>query len=204
MPDAVAIRIERAGDRALVDRLWQQSVDERSGAGFVGRAPSADEFPTSRFLIAELEGECVGIAGTILPAADARFSFEKAVGFPHDAIPTRERSELCEGLGLYVVPAQRMAGLSWALTFLAMLIGAEAGATTIVAENGGVSLRMALAAGLRDTGVVTKLRGTQPYHLTVGALAEVLAASWAASRAALGQCRLEPTLAEACERFSKR
>jgi hypothetical protein len=120
----------------------------------------------------------VGIAGVTLPADHARFYFENDITFPHEAIPSRLRSQVAEGLGLYINPAYRRYGAAHMLTFLTLLIAVDAGAITFVSQNANHMLRIALAAGFVNTGIATKVRKEHTAYLTVGELRQVCAASY--------------------------
>lgn len=204
----LAIRLDDLADpepdRARVDALWRQSIEERVSPEqlLAAAIPRARDFPTARFLLAMDEaGVCVAVAGSVLPGPGARYGFELRTTFPHPALPVTDRTRVGEGLTLFVTPAHRRGGLARALTFLSMLLPWDAGASHIVAENGAVSLGMARAAGFTDTGVVTMHRKDVPYHLMVGAAAEVLRTAWPASEPALAACVLEPALQAVVDRF---
>lgn len=201
----IAIRLAHTpDDHAIVDALWRQSITERVDPEQLASIafPRAGDFPTARFLLAfDPAGDCVAMAGAVLPGPGARFGFEARVSLPHPALPTADRTQLGEGLTLFVAPDHRRGGLARALTFLSMLLPWDAGARTLVAENGAVSLGMARAAGLTDTGVVTMHRKDVPYHLMVGDVAEVLRRAWPTSEPALAGLELAPALQAAIERF---
>ncbi len=164
--------------------------------------PSVSDYPTSRLVLVEDEaGTAVAMACAVLPAPDARFGFEVGAPLPQPALPTSERTQLGEGLWLYVAPAHRRSGVAHALTFLTMLLAWEAGAHYIVAENGAVSLKMALAAGFTNTGVLTKHRAEVPYYLTVGPARTVLEAGWTGAREALEACTLSPEVRALIDRW---
>lgn len=178
----------RERDHATIDALWRTSLEERTSAEEFRalEPPRVSRFPTVRFILGEdANGRCVAMAGSVLPGADAVYGFEQRVGFPHPALPTAERSAVGEGLTLYVDPALRRGGLGHGMTFFSSLLVWDAGGTWLVAENGAVSLAMAQAAGMDNTGVVTMHRKGVPYYLTVGRVADVLERAWPAGELAL-------------------
>ena len=193
-------------DRAIIDRLLAIIEEQTSAAGLRAQeVPRASDFPTGRFLLVQNEaGEYVGMAGSVLPRSDARFSFERTVGFPHSALPPSSRTELGEGLGLYVELAWRRGGLARALTFLSVLLAWDAGAAYFVAENGAVSLNMAVAAGFTNTGIITNPGAEVPYYLTVGRAEEVLEKAWGSCREPVEACALSPALRGVVDRWWNR
>ncbi len=204
----LSIRLDNLADRtpdlAAIDRLWRLSIEERSTEEQLRTLtmPSASDFPTSRFFLVQDEaGAYVAMAGSVLPGPDARFSIEKSVGLPHPALPSSDRTQLGEGLGLYVLPDWRRFGLARALTCLSMLLAWSAGAVYIVAENGAVSLNMAVGAGFTNTGVVTRHLVQGPYYLMVGRADQVLVTSWRASREAIEACTLSPEVRAVVDRW---
>lgn len=201
----LAIRLAQTPeDHALVDALWRQSIEERASPEQLRAItfPRARDYPTAQFFLAiDAEGACVALAGAVLPGPQARFGFEARLQLPHPALPDADRTRMGEGLTLFVTPPHRRGGLARALTFLSMLMPWDAGATTLVAENGAVSLAMARAAGFTDTGVVTMFRKDVPYHLTIGDPMEVLRRAWPASEPTLAVLELAPALRAMLERF---
>jgi len=200
----ITIRLaDPTSDQALVDALRRRSIEElASPEQRDALMPRAQDAPTACFLLAfDTTGVCVGMAGSVLPGPQARYGFERRASFPHPALPITDRSQLGEGLMLYVAPAERRGGLARALTFLSTLLLWDAGASHIAAENGAVSLGMARAAGFTDTGVVTIHNRSEPYHLVVGSTSEVLRNAWPASERALTAYELEPTLQTMLGRF---
>jgi hypothetical protein len=201
----IAIRLAQPpDDHAIVDVLWRQSIEERVSPEQLRAItfPRAHDYPTARFLLAiDPAGACVAVAGAVLPGPQARFGFEARLRLPHPALPTADRTRMGEGLTLFVTPPHRRGGLARALTFLSMLMPWDAGASTLVAENGAVSLDMARAAGFTDTGVVTMHRKDVPYHLMSGDVVEVLRRAWPASDPALAGLELAPALRAMIERF---
>jgi GNAT superfamily N-acetyltransferase len=204
----ISIRLDNPADpepdRAIIDRLLAIIEEQTSAEKLRAQElPRASDFPTSRFLLAQDEaGEYVAMSGSVLPGAGARYGFEKTVGFPHPALPTSSRTQLGEGLGLYVDPAWRRFGLARALTFLSMLLAWDAGAAYIVAENGAVSLSMALAAGFTNTGIVTNPGAEVPYYLTAGRAEEVLDKAWRTCREPVEACTLSPAVRAVVERWA--
>lgn len=201
----IAIRLaETPGDHAIVDALWRQSIEERVSPEQLRAItfPRAHDYPTARFLLAiDPAGASVAVAGAVLPGPQARFGIEARLQLPHPALPNADRTRMGEGLTLFVTPPHRRGGLARALTFLSMLMPWDAGASTLVAENGAVSLGMARAAGFTDTGVVTMHRKDVPYHLMIGDVVEVLRRAWPASEPALAGLELAPALQTMIERF---
>jgi GNAT superfamily N-acetyltransferase len=165
------IRFEQAdhSERPAIMQLWQASYDEWGG----GTIPNLEQVaPLSRvrFLLLHDGDTLVGMAGVTFPTGQAQYCFEIDISFPHDAIPCRLRSQVAEGLGLYVKPAYRQHGAAQMLSFLVMLTAADAGATLVVLQNTIYSLGMVLAAGFVNTGIVTKVCKGHPVYLTVGQL----------------------------------
>ncbi len=194
-----------ASDLARVDALWKESLEERTSAEelLALSLPRAEEYPTGRYILVEDEqGAYVAMAGSVLPGSEARYGFEKRISFPHPSLPVSDRRELGEGLTLYVKPGFRRSGLAYALTFLSMLLCWDAGATSIAAENGAVSLGMASAAGFTNTGIVTMHRKDVPYYLTLGRAEEVLTKTWPAARVALDTCKLSPEVRAIVDRWA--
>ncbi|WP_137936775.1 hypothetical protein [Chitinivorax sp. B] len=184
-------------DLQLIDQFWQRSMAERgqSQGDAIVASPSARQLPTARFvLLTNPAGEPVGMTGVILPHPSVRFLFESKTGWPLANLPSADRGQYCEGLGLYIVPEYRRCGWGYLLTVLAILWGWHHGVRYVLAENGGVSLQMALSAGFAHTGLQTKQRGDVPYFLMVGDACRVLASSLPAIQSGLVRCSCCPLL----------
>ncbi|WP_338844987.1 GNAT family N-acetyltransferase [Massilia sp. W12] len=177
--------------RGAVRALWQRSFEERGGSGL----PGPEVWAGMRFLLLEQQGELCGMAALNLPQAPhGRFKFESATGFPLRVMPQAGRDEIAEGLALYVAPECRRQGCTLLLTALTLLQAHQAGRRWFVAENSGGSLKMALAAGFEDSGVVTRMRNQVEVKLCIGALDDVLLPACAAVQNSAIGIELSPPL----------